>query len=372
MDDETATHLADCRDALPAEPDRGPVAFGFDGFVDNVREMVDKRDSPDSYVRLDRLETFGERVCTSAASDTSFSNEWVQTGTRCGGHVAHLSRAFGRLGYEPTLVGTFGEPIRDEFREEFAEYRTLSLGEPTITDAVEFDDGKILLQDTGSQSTLDWETIRSSVGLETLADAVDGAEILGLGYWANLPLLPTILDGVREELWPVLSDPPNGVFVDPADVRQLSASRLRTGLEPLRRLDDVAPITFSANRGETDALARLTGVDADVRSFRRTAAMVREALGVTRFVGHSPVESVLADGESTYRVAVPRTKCPVLTTSAGDHFNAGLLLARQNQLEGGAALIVGNALSGWFVRHGEPPTYDQLRSFVDTYEDKFD
>lgn len=372
MDDETAEHLAACREALPEELAGGEVTFGFDGMVDNVRQMVDERRGPDDYDRLDRLEELGERISKSAASDTSFTNEWLQVGTRCGGHAAHLSRAFGTLGYTPTLIGAFGQPLREEFRDEFGEYEMRSFGEPTITDAVEFNDGKLLLQETGSLSTVDWEHIRSEVGLETLAEAVDGTQLFGVGYWAYLPLMPTIWDGIREELWPLLSDPPESVFIDPADIRQLSKDHLRAGLTSLRQLDETVPVTFSANRGETMALSNLSASESHERSLRSAAELAREQLGVSRFVGHSPVESVLVEAEGSYRTDIPRTRNPTMTTSAGDHFNAGLILARLNGLTGGEQLILGNAVAGWFVRNAEPPTYDQLLAFVDTYETKFE
>ncbi|MDL5363371.1 TrmB family transcriptional regulator sugar-binding domain-containing protein [Halalkalicoccus sp. NIPERK01] len=371
MDEETAEYLATCLASLPDELADSEVTFGFDGMVDNVRQMVDERHGPDEYDRLDHLEELGDRIRTSAASDTSFTNEWLQVGTRCGGHAAHLSRAFGTLGHTPTLIGAFGQPIHEKFREEFGEYELHSFGEPTITDAVEFNDGKLMLQETGSLSTVDWDHICSEVGVETVAETVDGTDLLGLGYWAFLPMMPTIWDGLRTDLWPLLSDPPNSVFIDPADIRQLSREHLRDGLTSLRRLDETVPVTFSANRGETMALANLSASEDQERSLRSAATVAREQLGVSRFVGHSPVESVLVDGDETFRTDIPRTTDPIMTTSAGDHFNAGLILAQLNGLAGGEQLILGNALAGWFVRNGDPPTYDQLRTFVDTYDIKF-
>lgn len=372
IDEETAEHLATCREQLPSEPGTWEITLGFDGFIDRVREMADTRRGPDEYDRLDELQELGDRISKSASSNTSFTNEWVQSGTRCGGHTAHLARAFDRLDSDVTLIGTFGDPIRPEFREEFDETRLLSYGEPTVTDAVEFRDGKLLLEDIGDQSTVDWETVVDAVGLETLATAIDGADLLGIGYWTNIPLMPTIWDGLRTELWELLEDPPSAVFIDPADIRMLSSARLEAGIESLDRLDDTVPVTVSANRGETLVLANLSGSTDHGRSLSNGAELARETLGVSRFAAHSPVDSVLVDDEDTYRVAVPRSRDPALTTSSGDHFNAGLMLAQLNDLPGGAQLVVANAAAGEFVRTAEPPTYDQLRSFIDNYEDKFE
>lgn len=371
LDDETAAHVATCREALPASHPDASLAFGFDGFVDRVREVVDQRDGPQTYRALDELATFGERIHASAADGASYASEWCQLGTRCGGHVAHLSRAMVRLGCRPTLFGTFGTPLHRQFREEFSNCELHSFGQPTVTDVIEFDDGKLMFQDTGRQRTLNWETIRERVGLETIADAVDGTPLFGLGYWAFLPRMATIWDGIRTDLWPVLSDPPASILVDPADVRQVTTKRLRAGRDALAALDDTVPVTMSGNYAETMVLAGLDSRE-DSDSLTAAADRARKALGVTRYAAHSPVASTLATADGTVRAAVPRTDEPVLTTSAGDHFNAGLVLARLAGVTGGAELVVGNAVAGHFVRTGEPPSYDEVRSFVDEYDTAFD
>ncbi|MFC7197966.1 hypothetical protein [Halospeciosus flavus] len=143
-------------------------------------------------------------------------------------------------------------------------------------------------------------------------------------------------------------------------MRQLSTDLLAEGAPALERLDDCAPVTVSANRGETGVFADLGSSTGDERPLVDTVEDARDALGVTRFVGHSPTESAVCGPDGTFRSVVPRVDDPELTTSAGDHFNAGLVLAQHLDLGDGASLVLGNALAGHFVRHGEPPTYDQL------------
>lgn len=371
LDDETKEYVTTCQDGLPAELPDVDLAFGFDGFLDRVREMVDERQGPDSYTELRTLSEFGERIRESASVDASLMNEWRQLGSRCGGHTAHLTRAFARLNIDSTMIGTYGDPPESAFLEEFDGRRMHSLGEPTITDAVEFSDGKLLLSESGAQRRLDWDRVRTDVGIETLAEAVDGTAVLGMGYWATIPGMPSIWDGLRSELWPTLSDPPDAAFVDPADVRRLSGERLRDGLGSLAALDDVVPVTVSGNRPETEVLATLCDGE-EFTSLEAASETARETLGVSRYVAHSPVASASSTDDGRHRATVPRTADPELTTSAGDHFNAGLLLAHLLGLEEGSRLVLGNALAGHFVRTTEPPTYDELTAFVDGYGERFE
>ncbi|MFB6219059.1 MAG: hypothetical protein ABEH77_07795 [Halobacteriaceae archaeon] len=363
-DPATVAAVRECERRLPPAVGDERLVFGFDGYLDRIREVVAERAGEERYARLETLDAFGEAVVDSAAADTSLSFEWRRTDTRTGGHTCHLARAFARLGFEPAMVGTYGRPPAEPFREAF-DCPMHSLGAPGETDAVEFDDGKLLLTELGDTVGVDWETVRAAVGTETLADSLDGAALLGVGYWAELTGFASLVEGLRD-IWPRLSDPPAAVLVDTGDLRKRDGD-LGPGAAALAHLDDAVPVTVSANRLETAALASAVGDEAG--TLAGNAAAARAALGVTRVAGHGVEMSVAVGPDGTASVGVPRTDDPALTTSAGDHFNAGLALLCS--LDGGAAVALGNAAAGWFVRHGAPPTYGELREFVADYSDLF-
>lgn len=268
------------------------------------------------------------------------------------------------------MIGTFGEPVQPIFEREFSDYPMVSIGEPGQTDAVEFNDGKLLLTESGDYRTLDWETLRDRLGLESLADHVDGAALLSVGYWTIIPALPDILDGLRRDLWPTLSSPPERVFVDPGDIRNTPASDLAAGASAIGALNDVVETTVSANRSETEVFASHFDADDAVDDLERAVTVARDGLAVSRFVGHGVDRTASATVSETVSVPVPRVADPALTTSAGDHFNAGLLVGLLAGMDEDAALVVANALAGWFVRNGEAPGREELRSFVDSYRDR--
>jgi hypothetical protein len=371
FDEATASAVADAVDQFPAKLSGGRVVFGFDGFVDQVREVVADRRDPETHDRLDELAGFSERVAASVEADSSLSFEWIQRGTRTGGHTCHLGRAFGKWGFDPVLVGMYGDPLLDPFDREFADYELHTLGEPGYTDAVEFDDGKLLLIENGDSMELDWDRLCDRVGRETLATRLDGARLFGAGYWAETPNLPDLLSGLRD-LWPELTDPPETVVVDPGDVRKLDPGRLRAGREALGELDDVARVVLTANRAETDVLADTYGerVGSD-RDATGDAEVVFDALDASLVVCHGLEESVVVSETGTHRVSVPVVDDPELTTSSGDHFNAGLALALVEGMEPATAAAVGNAVAGCFVRTGVAPSLADVRSFLEEYEAKF-
>jgi sugar/nucleoside kinase (ribokinase family) len=370
VDDTTGEAVAACRRDLPSPIPVPDTVLGFDGFVDTVRRVVDERHDAESFDPMTELGAFGERIAASADERSSITVEWTRDGTRTGGHTCHVARALIGLGGRPTMIGAYGDPERDVFADEFGAARRYSFGEPNYTEAVEFDDGKLLVTETGATRTLDWETLADAVGVETLAARLDGADVLGMGYWVVIPDFPSILTGLRERVWPTLDDPPGTVLVDPGDVRQLADDVLTDGIEPLRRFATVAPVTLSANRAEMFHLA--DALDAPSGSLSAAATAVRDRLGLRRAVAHAADASVAAGPERTVSVAVPRVADPAMTTSAGDHFNVGLALGLSAGLSDSAAVCLGNATAGVFVRTGDPPTEASLRAFLDRYLDAFD
>lgn len=369
-DAQTQRTVSRCKSQLPETIGGHEIVFGLDGVVDTVREVIDERQGAAEYTQISELSAISRRIDASVEVQSSATFEWTKEATRTGGHVCHLTRALGALDYRPTMIGTFGDPVDPVFSEEFEEYPMVSIGRPGHTDAAEFDDGKLLLTQPGDYRTLDWETLCERLDVSALANRIDETRLLGLGYWSVIPSFPDVLDGLREELWPRLSSPPEHVLIDPGDLRHIPRSDLEDGATALAGLDDVVPTTVSANRSESQVIASL--FDDSVEEIEPAVGVAREGLDVSRFVGHGVERSASATATETASVAVPRVDDPALTTSAGDHFNAGLVVGLLAGVDEGAALVLGNSLAGWFVRNGTGPTREQLRSFVETYASRFE
>ncbi len=367
VDFDTEAAVEACLSSLPATPGSHTVAFGFDGVIDTIREMVAQRRGPDDYVRINELSTLTDRIAASAAHESSVTIEWIDNGTRTGGLVAHHSRAFAKLGCTPRMIGFFGDPITSEFESEFAAFPKASLGTPGRTAAVEFNDGKLLLTEATGHQDLDWATLQRRIGHDRLANYLNGVDLLGVGYWAMIPGLPSIIEGLATELWPTLSSPPADVLFDPADIRHFPSERLAAGIDPLRTLNETVPVTVSANRGEAIAFAALATDDVEHDSLATMATNVRAKLGVDRFIAHGPSGAATATTETVARVETHHTNDPVLTTSAGDHFNVGVGLGLLEGMNEGALTALGNTVAGSFVRSGNAPSYEDILMYADTY-----
>jgi len=370
-DSETRTAVEGCLEELPGEFALPDPVFGFDGIVDNVRFMVDERHSETEYEPIRTLSELTERFRSSIDSRSSLTIEWETEDQRTGGHACHLTRIFGKWGVDPTMLGTYGQPPQEPFATEFGDYTIVSIGEPGYCDATEFDDGKLLQVETGDAAALDWDGLCERAGEETLVEHLDGADLLGVGYWHVTDSLPDILANLTTEIWPRLESSPDRLFLDPGDLWSLPSEKIRSGADRLAHANETVPVTVSANRSETEKLADdLAGGNAG--DLREDVREVFEVLEVERFVGHSSARSVVATDDGIHAVEVPETDSPAMTTSAGDHFNAGLLLGLFSDLSESSCVVVGNAVAGWFVRNGRAPDTGDVRTFVDGYLDAFE
>ncbi|MFC7028189.1 hypothetical protein ACFQH8_13405 [Halomicroarcula sp. GCM10025710] len=226
-----------------------------------------------------------------------------------------------------------------------------------------------MLTEIGDTMELDWATLDDGVGHDTLVDRIDGASLLGTGYWSETPDLPDILKGLSSR-WDEMADPPSHVLVDPGDVRKLDDDRLRAGREAIGRLNEVTNVVVSSNRAESSVIADAFEGEVD-RSFEGDIEAAFDALEPTWYVGHGVEAGVVATADGVSSVAVPAVDEPAMTTSSGDHFNAGLGLGLVTGLSPAPAVVLGNAVAGYFVRTADQPSLTAVREFVETYLSKF-
>src|SRR5688572_10242401 len=137
--------------------------IGLDGFVDEILHVVDKRESAEKYVRLPTIAKYAERLAGAAGKSTNV--ELVSQLTKLGGNGPIMANAMASFGVKVTYLGNLGYP---NIHPVFADFTRLadvhSLAEPGYTDAVEFEDGKIMQGKHQSLKQVNWENIKARFG----------------------------------------------------------------------------------------------------------------------------------------------------------------------------------------------------------------
>ena len=347
---------------------------GFDGFVDLIMDLVDVRTemSPDGYRRIATLEALAKRI--GSASGKSTNIEGVTREKRWGGNGPLLAGGVACLGMRTTYVGAVGRDgdprTLDPVFAPFASLcqRVVPIAAPGRTDAMEFADGKLMVNHCGPVQDVTWDRIVDVVGLDAVRGEVGAAHLLGIVNWSLLGGVNGIWRGLIDHVLPAVAARP-GVFIDLSDPAKRTDADVRAGLALLMEMNALTPVTLGLNLAEAERLcAVLAAPSAGATLPERVLTMaqgLREALRLACVVIH-PREgagAATSSGESVWFDG-PLTSAPRISTGAGDHFNAGFAAARVAGLGLEQSLAAGTAVSGAYVRDGEAPTLGRVCEFL--------
>src|ERR1041385_1911380 len=174
-----------CADQINEASDRAHqmTAFvGLDGFVDEILHVVDKRESAEKYTRLPTIQQFSARLAAAAGRSTNI--ELVTQLTKLGGNGPIMANALASFGLKVSYLGILGYPNLHPVFAEFARRAEVhSIAEPGYTDALEFEDGKLMLGKHQSLKEVNWTNVQARFGQREFAAKVLGADFLGFVNW---------------------------------------------------------------------------------------------------------------------------------------------------------------------------------------------
>ncbi len=375
---EVAREAGDALEALRAGGRVPRALVGFDGFIDEIIHVVDRRRSMDrgDFDRIKTIPEFAARVAGAAGKSANI--ELFVKEARYGGNGPLMGGALGRLGSAVTFIGAVGReddplalnPIYEPFASRCES--VIPIAPPAHTDALEFTDGKIMLGKAQNVQSVTWDRIKEVVGLERLREICEGADLIGVTNWVMLGGVEGIWAGLRDEVFPSLSDRPRRFMVDLSDPAKRTDADIVRAMGLLRTINARTPVTLGLNLSESQRIARVLGLGVydDSSSYslgamvRRAAEALRDSLGLDTVVVHPREGAGGADGKSSAWYAGPFTHNPKLSTGAGDHFNAGFGFAQAGGLGLAHCLASGCAVSGAYVRDAESPDLDRLIGFL--------
>lgn len=204
-----------CAEQLLTAAQRVPTmsAFvGLDGFVDEIVHVVDKRESAEKFSRLLTIDLFAKRMAGAAGKSTNV--ELVTALTKLGGNGPIMANALASFGLKVTYLGNLGYPNLHPIFSEFAKRADVhSIAEPGHTDAVEFDDGKIMFGKHSSLKDVNWANILARFGKDAFAKHFGSADLVGFVNWTMLPYMSNIWEAIQKEVSPALKLPASEDFL---------------------------------------------------------------------------------------------------------------------------------------------------------------
>jgi sugar/nucleoside kinase (ribokinase family) len=339
---------------------------GLDGFVDNIISVVDKRQDLETFDRIKTIDHLGQKISNAAGQSSNY--ELVVTQQKLGGNGPIMANALASIGLTVNYIGNLGYPAIHPVFQDFAKRaHVISIAEPGYTDALEFDDGKLMLGKHESLKDVNWDNLLGRVGKEKLKTLLQPARLIGMVNWTMLPHMTRIWAKLLDEVIPNLERHERKLFIDLADPEKRTHADIMDALRMLTRFQDQVDVILGLNLKESLEVADVLGLpgakDAEA-AIEDNARAIRQKLNLECVVIHPRRGAAAATEADSASFEGPFVKEPRISTGAGDHFNAGFCVGRVLGFNLAESLCTGVATSGYYVRNAASPTAVELADFV--------
>lgn len=356
-----------------AEISQKSALVGFDGFVDRITSVVDKRfGQGEQFERMETIDVFGNRILSAAGKSTNI--ELYVNYEKLGGNGPIMANALLNAGLNTQYIGALGEKSIHPVFEKFAtKTNAISVVDPGITHALEFADGKIMLGTMTSLDAINYDSILSCVKEGEFFDLLSRQDLISMVNWTMIPNMTELFGDLLDHVIPNL--PPRDMkhyFFDLADPVKRPVGEIETVLRTISRFQNYGHVTLGLNLAEAKQVCGILGqseIEPDADGLKSMASFIRSELALGCVVVHPKESAACATKDDTCWISGPYTVKPKITTGAGDHFNAGFSTAQLLGFPPLACLTVGVCFSGHYVRSGESPSLYHVQSFIKNWND---
>lgn len=337
---------------------------GFDGYVDHIQKVV-KAASHKSRTYFEDMSQLADHI--SAAAGKSAQLELRTQVMKMGGNAPIMSHALGSLGIKNYCVGMLGTPnIHPVFKSMHSNCSPISIGSPASTNALEFEDGKLILSEVSSFDDLDWDSIVRSKQDEQVLQSMQESQLIALVDWSNLPqctiLWKDIYNIAKINTW---TD--KVFFFDLCDPSKKSNADIRDILDIIGLFSKIGKTVLGLNENEAIKVHQTVMTESTEHSLTLSeiASDLFDSLSVDTLLIHPVDRCLLITKDKHIEMTGHVVKNPKLLTGGGDNLNAGFCFGLLNDFTDEECLLAAMATSGTYVQQGYSPNTEQLVEYLE-------
>ena len=351
------------------------VFVGFDGFVDNIKQAV-KQKKNFKTVYFKTLGEFADRI--SSASGKSGQVEMVTEKVKLGGNAPIFSNTLGKLGIRSYCVGSLGYPKKHPvFAGINDKCQVISVLDPGESDAIEFDDGKIIFSELSVFDHYDWKYIKNTVGLEKIRKPILESSLLAFVDWVNLPHASDIWVGVLDDIIKPSGRKDFLFLFDLCDPSKKTTEQIDEVLDLISCFSFCGKVTLGLNENETLKIwAAIKGVDSNDAEEKRKIPPVKEAgdflykaMNIDCLLIHPIDRTIVFHQRETLELQGRLVTKPKVLTGGGDNLNAGYCLGLLSGLSLSQCMVLGMAASGAYIQNGNSPDIRAIINYINVWMD---
>jgi ketohexokinase len=191
--------------------------------------------------------------------------------------------------------------------------------------------------------------------------------LLSIVNWSEIDASTGIWKGLLEDVLPLYTSAEKQIaFFDLADCSKRSSESIAEVLMLFKEFSRYTKVVLGLNKNEAGLIYRVLYQKNAEENLQHIGEKIFEKLSIETLVLHSSKEAIAFNKENVFARKSFFTSNPVISTGAGDNFNAGFCVAQLLQTNLDSSLIFANAVSGSYVKTGVAP---QLKDAIKFLED---
>jgi len=354
---------------VKSDPIEKQVFVGFDGYIDKIQKAVKVR-TKEKVEYYQTLTDFAKRI--DMAAGKSGQVELVTQEIKIGGNAPIMSNALGALGIKSTCLGNAGYPNKHiEYENLHDKASVLSIGEPAETNALEFNDGKMILSELSTFRKINWEYVRDLIGLDIVTQHLSESSILALVGWCNPDHATDVWKGILNEVMPNYSGK-DLIFFDLADPTKKNKEDLLEVLNVINSFSKYGKVVLGINENETNKLFEILSAEypdnlSENDNLTAKGRFIYSVMNIEGLLIHPTDRSIMITSNDIIELEGFIIEEPKISTGGGDNLNAGFCLGYILGFSLEESMILGMATSGAYVKNGKSPDIQELISYLKTW-----
>jgi hypothetical protein len=251
--------------------------------------------------------------------------------------------------------------------------QAISVLDPGLSDAIEFDDGKLIFSELEIFDKYTWKYIVDSAGIDKITSAISESTLLAFVDWANLPHASDIWEGILEDIIKPSKRKDFLFFFDLCDPSKKTTEQIDEVLDLISAFSGYGKVTLGLNENETLKIyAALRGIDfsADsthIPAVRQAGDALYKSMNIDALLVHPIDRTILFQQHETVELEGRFVTKPKVLTGGGDNLNAGYCLGLLSGFSSSQCMLLGMAASGAYIENGVSADLQGIIQYLDVW-----
>jgi hypothetical protein len=344
---------------------------GFDGFIDKIQKAVKKKEGGQS-VYFSTIREFSERILS--IEEESGQVELITERIKIGGNAPILANTLSNMDVHTVCLGAMGFPKIDPvFKDLHQLVQPFTILPPGKSQALEFNDGKLILSELTIFDRYNWSYIKQNSDLEKIKGMVSSCRLVALVDWVNLPHASDIWHGFLTDIIKVNNKKDYLFLFDLCDPSKKTVSQIQDVLKLISEFSVYGKVTLSLNENEMNNIwLALNGYEhfgsekekMNIPSVNEAGSFIFHIMNIDTLLVHPMDRTVVFRKDEVIEVLGRVVKQPKVLTGGGDNLNAGYSFGMLSGFDISDCMLLGMAASGSYIENGFSPDRKDLIKYL--------